>query len=177
MRSPQSTKSFATVLLATLLLAMIQSDVLGQVDEIPETVLVTPSRIRGVTSPPPFYPGQDTRLYVPLTDDEIRRLAQLTDDELRARVRDVSIRQRWGTFSHAFLCDGSWAVAGALIPKYGVYSIRDNQVCVEEKINGSANYCFKLFRNETGELFSELESRPLGIRPLDATGVETCVQR
>ncbi len=172
MRLRHPLRSLAAALASASLLTMIHSHVLAQADEIPETVLITPSRIRGVTLSPPLGPAP-TRL----TDDEIRRLTQLTDDELRLRARGVRIRQRGDSFTHTFRCDGSWAGLGALIPSYGVYSVRDNQVCVEGKIGGGERYCFKLFRNEAGDLFGDLTPGLLGIRPLEATGVETCPQR
>ena len=62
MLSLHSVKPLATLLASASLLVTMQAHVLAQVEEIPETALITPSRVRGVTLRPPSYPGQYTRL-------------------------------------------------------------------------------------------------------------------
>ena len=147
MLSPHSIRPLAALLASASVLAMIQSHALAQIDDIPDTVLVTGSLIRGGVPPRPILAEQP-----PQTDPGT--LTQLTDDELRTTLRGMSIRAP-GDNLHIehFGCDGDWTHIGFRAPAYGRYSIRDNQFCIEATVGANFRVCAKMFRGEDGRLF------------------------
>jgi hypothetical protein len=143
--SPHSRRSIAAALASALLLPMVHSRVLAQADEIPDTVLITGSLIGGVAAP--------------RTDPG--RLTQLTSRELRSLLHGAGVHAAGDNLHvYSFGCGGDWTYIGARVPVYGRYSIRNNQYCVQAQVGASYQYCAKLYRSETGELFGELDPPP-----------------
>jgi hypothetical protein len=134
------------------LLPLIHSQVVAQADDIPDTVLVTGSLIRGVTMPPPRSPHLN--------------LTQLTDDELKSLLPGSELP--WGNDRFYLGCDGRFGqTINAIIRTFstGRYSIRDSQICFVHD-NSSPSSCAKLFRNDAGELFYDPYS-PVQLVPPD----------
>jgi hypothetical protein len=154
------------LLLSASLLAVGNSQVRAQADDIPDSVLITGSLIRGVS--------------VPQTDPG--RLTQLTNNELRTTLRGASIRAV-GDDLHIdeFGCDGEWAHIGNRIPAYGRYFIRNNQLCIEATVGANYVTCARILRGETGRTFLQGVSQngPATISPGEITirRAETCTQR
>jgi len=143
-------------LVSASLLAVGYSQVRAQSDDIPETVLITGSLIRGVIPPP--------------TDE---RLTQLVDRELKAILPGTRIRAYIpGYANHSpyeLDCDGNWSQAIQAIVLFvdrGRYSIRNNQVCIERQA-GASGFCAKFFRTAESKLFSDLPGPLPGIRPVE----------
>jgi len=140
MRVPRVAK-LAILFTSASLLAVIHSRVFAQVDDIPDTVIITGSLLPRVREPIP----------------DRARLTQLTDAELRAVLHGAGFREAGDNLhGYSFGCNGDWTHTGAFVPEYGSYSIRNNQYCVQAEVGGSYQYCAKLYRGETGKLFSDV---------------------
>ena len=150
-------KSTTIALASASLLAMAQSHVLAQYEDIPETVLVTGSLIRGTA-----------RVGVPVTNQSPLpspdTLTQLTSKELRAILPGASFS------TESFECDGTWSSQGVFLAR-GVYSVRGNQYCIAPEAGASPSHCGRLFRDQEGNVFA-----PTGIelkRPTQACGTSS----
>ena len=156
MRTSFAAKLAILLFVSAAPLAVIHQPVLAQADDIPETVLITGSLIRGV---------------IPPQTDE--RLTQLVDRELKAILPGARIRAYIpGYANHSpyeLDCDGNWsqAIQGiGLFVDRGRYSIRNNQLCIERQA-GPRGFCANFFRTAESKLFSDFPGPLPGIRPAE----------
>ena len=141
-RAPLTAKVFILLASASLLAAS-HSQVVAQTDDIPDSILVTGSLIRGVKPAP--NPGPFTRL---------------SSDELRALLRGQNLTEaRSDLHVYSFGCNGGWSHWGARVPEGGRYFIRRSQYCLQREGRPSHTYCVKLYRDQTGRLFMGYSSR------------------